>query len=176
MRPLSLQPALHPGQHPRRATGGGVHQEMVLSQSHRHTIVKHHAVFVEHEAVAAFAHFQLGPGVAVQPVEQHGGVRPLNVNLAQRRCIQRADTAAHRQHLACHGGVQVFAAFRVVPGPFPLSDILKQGAMAGMPVMDGGGADRVKQVAQFMARHQAERDRCVVGPEGGGADLGDGAA
>ena len=45
-----------------------------------------------------------------------------------------------------------------------------------MPVMDGGGADRVKEVAQLMASHQAERDRCVVGSEGGGADLGDGAA
>ena len=44
-----------------------------------------------------------------------------------------------------------------------------------MPVMDHRGANRVKEITQLMASHQAKGHRRVVGPEGGGAHLGDGA-
>jgi len=40
--------------------------------------------------------------------------------------------------------------------------------------VDGGGADRVKQIAQLATGQQTEGDRCVVGAESRGADLRDG--
>ena len=126
--PLGLQPALHPGQHARCTAGGGVHQIVVFAQPHGDTVVKHHAVFVQHQAIAAFANFELGPGVAVHPVQQNAGVRALNVDLAQGGAVERADAVAHRQRFALHRRVQVFARLGVVPGALPLAHVLEERA------------------------------------------------
>ena len=172
--PLGLQPTLQPSQHTGRTTRGGVHQVVVLAQAHGHAVVEHHAVFVEHQAVTALAHVELAPSVGVHPVEQDRGVGPLDVNLAQGGRVQGADRLAHGQAFAAHRGVQVFAVLGVVPRALPLADVFEQRAVLGVPVVDGGGADRVEQIAQLATGQQTEGDRCVVGAEGRGADLRDG--
>ena len=144
VRPLGLQPAFHPGQYTRRPAGGGVHQVMVLAQPHGYAVIKHHAVFIQHQAIAALANFELGPGVAVHPVQQYGGIRALNVDLAQRRTVKRADAVAYRQHFALDRCMQVFARLGVIPGAFPLANVLEECAMPYVPTVHGGGADGVK--------------------------------
>ena len=44
-RPLGLQPAFHPGQYPGGATGGGMHQEMILGEPHGDAVIHDHTVF-----------------------------------------------------------------------------------------------------------------------------------
>ena len=174
LRPLGLQPAFEPGQHARRTAGGGVHQVMLGAQAHRDAVVEDHAVLVEHQAVAALADLELAPGVAVHPVQQRGRVRALDVDLAECRRVEHADRMAHGQHLAPHGGVQVFAALRIEPRALPLADVFEQGALLHMPGVDGGGADGLETIAQFQPGQGAESHRRVVGAKGRRADLPDG--
>ena len=172
--PLGLYPALHPAQHARCATGGGGHQEVVLAQARGDTVVKHHAVFVEHEAVAALARFQLEEGVGVHPVEQLGRVWALNVDLAQGGGVHDAYAMAHGQHLALDRLVHVFLALREIPGPLPLAHVFKQATGGHMVFMRAGLAGGVKQITALEPGKQAKADGQVVGAEGGGAHLVDG--
>ena len=149
-----------------------MHEVVVFTKPHRHTIVKDHAVLVEHESVAALANLKLGPGVAVHPVQQDRCIRPLNIDFPQSGCVQRAHCIAHRQHFACDCGMQVLARPGVVPGALPLAHVLKLRALVHMPVVDCGSADRVEEFTELTARNQAKGYWCVVGPECGGAHLG----
>ena len=174
--PLGLHPAFHPAQHAGRTAGGGGHQETVFSQTHGDTVVKHHAVFVQHQAVAGLAHFQLQPGVGVQPVQELGSVRALDVDLAQGGCIHDADAGAHGQHFAVHRSVHVFAGLGEVPGALPLAHVFKRGAGGHMVGVGTGLALGVEQLAALQAGEQAKADGHVVGAEGGGAHLRNGLA
>ena len=147
---------------------------MVLTQARCDTVVEHHAVFVQHQAIAALAHLQLEPGVGVHPVQQFGSVRPLNVNFAQGRGIEHAHAVTHGQHFTVHSLVQVFMALGEIPGALPLADILKQRACRHMAQVRTGMSRGVEQITTFQPRKRAKGDRQIVGAEGGGAHLVDG--
>ncbi len=108
--------------HARGAAGGGGHVEMVFRDAAGDAVIEHHAVFAAHEAVAALAGLQLGPGVGVDHVEEPGGIRALDVDLAEGRGVDDADGVAGRLHFAVDRVMHALAGLRIVPGAVPLAD------------------------------------------------------
>ena len=175
LRPFRLQPFLEPGEDARRVAGGRGHQVVVGAKARRDPVVHHHAVLAQHQAVTAAPHLQLAPGVGVYPVEQLGGVRPLDVDLAQGRGVHDADRGARRQALAVDGAGHVLAGAPVVPRALPLADVLEAGAGALVPVVHGGAPHDVRQRAHVAPGERPEGDRRVGWAEGGvtvGGDVG----
>ena len=93
LRPLGLQPLLHPVEDLRRPAGGGVDEEAVLGQPQHGAVVDHHSVDAAHHAVPDRADLQTAHEVGVDPVQQLGGVAALHVDLAECGAIENADTA-----------------------------------------------------------------------------------
>ena len=134
---------------------GGRHEEAVVGEARGGAVVHHEAVLAQHHAVARPADRQGGAGVDVEAVEERAGVRPLHVDLAERRDVADADRRAHRAHLA----VDASRASRVSPAAEPLRAqprpgldehgalLLRPGvrrraaASAGSPCRDGGPAN-----------------------------------
>ncbi len=75
---------------------------MILCQTCGGAVVHGDAVLAQHEAVAGAPHGQFGEGVAIDHVEESGGIRALHVDLAQCGHIADPDRAAGLQHLAVH--------------------------------------------------------------------------
>ena len=173
MRPLGLQPSFHPGEHARCATGSRRHQEMVLGQMGRNAVVHYHSVFAQHQAVAAAADGQVRPAVAIYPVEQVDGVRPLDVDLAQCRRIENAGRVAHRDAFAPHRIVHGLARRRVVPRALPLTHIFELRAVFRVPDVQRGLPDRFEKIAQVGAGQCAESNRRVIWTKRGGPGCGD---
>ena len=67
-RPFGLVPTLQPAQHVGSAACGGGHVELLIVDARGHTVVHHHAVFVQHQAIAAFARLKFAPRIAVNAV------------------------------------------------------------------------------------------------------------
>ena len=67
-----------------RLRGGGRHVEPGVGKPRRGAIVDHHAVIVQHHAIAYLADGQLRETVDIDAVQEFGGVASLNVDLAQR--------------------------------------------------------------------------------------------
>ncbi len=172
VRPLGLQPAFEPREHARRATRGGGHHVVLVGEAHGHAVVEDHAVLVEHQAIAALADFQLAPRIRVDPVQQLRRIGALNVDLAERRRVENADARAHRQRLARHRGMHVFARLRVVPGALPVADVFERRAVLHVPFVHCRLAYRIEELTQLAARKRAERDGRVVRTEGRRAGLG----
>ena len=165
VRPLGLQPALEPRHHARRAAGGRRHQEMMVGEARGDAVVHHHAVLVEHQAVAAAADAELRPRVRVDPVEERRGVRPLDVDLAERRRVHDGHAVARGEAFARDGGMQILARLREVPRPLPLADVLEERAVLLVPRVERGLADGIERVAEIGPGDGAERDGRVVGTE-----------
>ena len=91
LRPFGLQPLLQPGEHARRTARRGAHEVVVFAEPRGDAIVEHHAVLAEHQAIAAAADRELGPGVGVDAVQEFGDVPALQVDLAEGRGIEHAD-------------------------------------------------------------------------------------
>ena len=136
---------------------------MLLAEARGDAVVHHHAVLVEHQAIAAAADPELGPGVGVHPVEERHGVRSLDVDLAERRRVHDGHAVARGEALARHGGMEILAGLREVPGPLPLADVLEERAVLFVPRMQRGLADGVELIAEVGPRDGAERDGRVVG-------------
>jgi hypothetical protein len=124
---------------------------------------------------------QLGPLVGVDATQELAGIGALDIDLAQGRGIEDADLLAHRQALAGHRlrHALTFAVRGVgaylwkVPGALPLAHVLELGAVLHVPLVQGGVALGVEQLAAVTANDGAEGHRRVVGPEHRGAHLGD---
>ena len=104
LRPLGLQPLLHPVEDLRRAAGGGEDEEAVLGQAQHRAVVDHHAVDPAHDAVADRADLQAAHQVRVEPVEQDArrrgpgrrSCRAWSRRGCRRRCAPRRTRAAPR--------------------------------------------------------------------------------
>ncbi len=171
--PLGLQPLLHPVQNGRRVAGGGGDQEALLGEPDDGAVVEDHAVRAAHHAVADRAGLQGAHHVGVEQIEEGCGVRPLHVDLAEGGGVHERDALAGGTALAQHGGLHVLAVLRVVPGPLPLTDVLEEGAVLGMPAVQGGRAYRVVQRATVAAREGGEGDGRVGRAERRQAERGD---
>src|SRR5471030_1415389 len=172
--PFSLLVDFQPLQHACSAAGGGGHHEMVVGETCGYAVVEHHAVFFAHQAVAGFAHVELGPGVGVDAVQELPRIRALNVDLAEGRRVQQADAVAHGFAFALDRGVQVFAVFREVPRTFPLTDVFEFSTVLHVPVMQRGETYGFEDVPTVTTGHSSESHRRVVRAEHRGAHLRDG--
>ena len=54
-------------------------------------VIEQHAVLAQHDAVARAAHRQRGEGVGIDEIEEARRVRPLHVDLAERRDVGEPD-------------------------------------------------------------------------------------
>ena len=171
VRPLGLEPLLHPVEDLRGAAGGGQDEEAVLGQPQHRAVVDHHPVDPAHHAVADRADLQAAHQVRVELVEEHAGVGPLDVDLAERGAVQDADAGARRGALAQHRGLHVLTGLRVEPRPLPLADVLEHGAGGDVPVVHGGDPLRVEQPPAVAAGQGGEGHRRVRGPERRGPGL-----
>ena len=169
--PLGLEPPLQPRHHRGRPGRGGVHQVAVAGQPGRHAVVHDHAVLAEHEAVAAAAHAEAPPAVDVDAIQEFGGVRTLDIDLAEGGGVEDPDAGAHGDALPVHRVVHGLAGPGVVPGALPLADVLELRAGLDVPLVDGGLTDRVEERAHVPARDCAVGDRGVGLAEGGRAHL-----
>ena len=172
MRPLGLQPFLHPVQDAGGAAGGGEHLEAVVGQAHDGAVVDHHAVDAAHDAVPQHADPERAHQVGVEHVEERAGIGALDIDLAQRRAVEDADTCSGSGAFAQHRGVHVLPGERVVARALPLADVLEHRAARDVPIMHGGNAFRVEHPPAVAAGQGRERDRCVRRPEGGDAEIG----
>ncbi len=145
---------------------------MVLAEARGDAVVEHHAVLAQHQAVAAAADGELAPGVGVDAVQELGGVRPLEVDLAERRGIEDADRRPCCLDLARDRFVHVLAGAGIVPGALPLADGLEDRAVGRVPGVHRRAPDRVEQGAGVAPDDRAEGDRRVGRAEGGDAELG----
>ena len=100
LRPEALQAELQVRHHlaGRRRRGGD--EEMALPQPRHRAVVHDEAVLAQHQPVAHPPHRQRRDGVGIDPVEEGRRVRPLHVDLAERRHVADADRAAHHRDLA----------------------------------------------------------------------------
>ena len=145
----------------------------MLAEARGHAVVHDHAVLAQHQAIAALADLELGPGVGVHAVEELGRVLALDVDLAERRGVDHAERVAHRLDLAVDGVVHGFAGPRVIPGPLPLADVLEGRAVALVPGVDRRLAGGIEQVVDIAAGEDAEGDRGIGRAEGGDAHFRD---
>ena len=146
---------------------------MVFAEPAGRAVVVDHAVFAQHQAVARLADGQLGEGVAIDAVEEFGGVLAEDLDLAERRDIADAGILADVQHFA----IDAFAPGRFArarePGrAIPEAGLDKDGAVLLGPVVQRRFAHRLEVLAARSAGQRAEGDRRIERAEGRGADLG----
>ena len=135
-------------------------------------VVHHHAVLIQHQAVAAFAGFEFAPGVAIDAVQEFARVFAVDLDFAEGAGIYRACVGAHGGGFAGDCGVQVFARLREVPRPPPLADGFHCRSARFVRGVQGGGALWLEGVALAVAGERAEGDGCPRRAVGGGADGG----
>ena len=172
IRPLRLQPELHPAQHVGSAAGGGGDIKPVRPQSRHHAVIHHHPVLAQHDAIRAAAWGHAAHVMGVQALEETFCVRPRNIDLAQRGSIHDAGGCARGHTFAAHGRFHVFTIQRIVMRSQPLPDDLEGRVPLDMPVMQRRLALRFVQIAHIAACTGTETHRREGRPEGGGADFG----
>ena len=82
---------------------------MILGEPRRGAVVEHEAVLAQHQPIARLADRQRREGVGIDAVEEDAGVRPLHVDLAERRHVAHADRLADIRHLAVHRVLRLLA-------------------------------------------------------------------
>ena len=107
--PLGLQPFLEPGGDAVGAARGGVQEGVIVGEPHRDAVIGKEAQLVHHQPVAAVADFQRREHVGVHAVEEFRRVRPLDLDLAERRGFEQADLVSYTEDFAVDRGVLVFA-------------------------------------------------------------------
>ena len=147
--------------------------EVVFRQSRGDAVVEHHAMLVEHQAIAALADAQLGPGVGVDHVDQFHRVASPDVYLSQGGGIDNPHLLPYGETLAVHRLVHAFAAPREVARALPVPDILVHCPVFQVPGLHRRGALLQKQLASVLADDGAETEPGVGGAKGGGAHLVD---
>ena len=73
---------------------------MIIGEARRGAIVKHYAIFAQHQAVTGFANCECGESVAIYFIEECASVFALDVDLTQCRYIAKAYTSTRGFDLA----------------------------------------------------------------------------
>ena len=166
-----MQQVLHPRQNGAGIGGGGGGEEFRLAQARGGAVIEDETIIAQHHAVAQPADFEGGERVAIQTVEEFGGVRPLHGDLAEGGDIDDADIRPHMSGLAQIGGANILARLRIIPGTGPGTGIDESGAMRLVPILHRGAAGGTEMRAEFAADDGAEGNRRVGRAERGGANI-----
>ena len=170
-RPHDLQQKLQMAHHLGRLRRGGGHEKLGVADARGGAVVQHDGVLAQHEAVACFAHRQLGKSVDVDAVQKLRGVGPLHIDLAQRRGVGNAHAVAHKIHFDLVGLGQVGAVGPVPQGPQPQAGFKPHAAVRPMPVVHGGAALGLEVFAHIAPGQHAQSHRRIGRTEGGGTGL-----
>ena len=173
VRPLGLQPLLHPVQDRRGVAGRRGEQEPVLGQAHHRAVVDRHPVDPAHDAVADRADLEGADEVGVDEVEQPARVRALHLDLAEGGGVHHRHRLPGGPALPQHGGLLVLARAREEPRTLPLPDVLEPGAGADVPLVQRRDPLGVVQVPAVTPGQRRERHRRVRRPERRRAQVGD---
>ena len=138
-----------------------MHQEVMLGEPCGDAVVEHHALFVEHEAIAAAPYAELRPPIDVDAVQERRRVRSPDVDLAEGRRVEDPDRAPHGEALPVDRVAHRLAGPWIVPGTLPLADVLELRPGLDVPFVHRRLPHRVEEFAEFAAGHGAERDRRV---------------
>ena len=160
-------------QHAGGTAGRGGHEIALVGQARGGAVVEHHAVLAAHDAVARLADRQGLPAIGVDPVQELRRVPPLDIDLAQGRGVEDADTLPRRLALARDGRLHVFAGFGEIAWPLPLADILEHRALGDVPILHRRQAGRIELITPIAPTHGTEGDGRIGRPKGGRANLAD---
>src|SRR5262245_9474471 len=117
---------------------------MIVRKSGSNTVVKNHAVFTEHQAVAATTNFQSGLVVGIKTIQEFGSVRTAHINLSESGSIQHSDSLLNGQRFPANSVVDAFAALRKIPRPLPLPDVFEHSPGLLVPFMNSSLSDRIR--------------------------------
>ena len=146
--------------------------EAIGRHPRRNAIITDEAILAQQQAIAAAARLQRLPRVGVHAVEEFGGIRPGNLDLAQRRGIEDAHAITDSKAFAGDGGVHVLAGLGEVARAAPLCDRLVNRTLRLGPTIDRRLAGGLEQRPLRMAGQRPEGLRGVGRAESGEADLG----
>ena len=130
------------------------HHDEALGREPRHRAVVHHeAVLAQQQRIARLADRKRREGVGADPVEEHGGIRALDLDLAEGRDVAHADAAARGGDFAVDGFEPVLlAGARVILRAQPRAGFDEHGALLRRPLVRGREPDRTEVAAAVMAR------------------------
>jgi GAF domain-containing protein len=130
---------------------------------------------VQNADVTASDNYRAGHPYARALVEL-GGIRALQVDLAERRHIAHADAGANGAHLAVHALEPIgLAGPRIPLRAQPIARLGEHGALLLRPLVGGRQPRRLEVLAAVHPGERPDRDRRVGRAEGGSAGLRDGA-
>ncbi len=167
--PLALPPLVEPGVDARGAGARRGDHEVPLAEPRDRAVVDDHAVFIEHQAVAAAADLECADVVDIEGVEEARRIRPFDLDLAERRRVEQARAAAHRPHLARDRLVFRLARARIPRRPHPSGGFLEHRAEALVLRVGRQPSPRRVELADLPPGERAERDRRVRRAECGRA-------
>ena len=133
----------------------------MLAEPGGHAVVHHHALIVEHQPVSTAADAEFRPGIRVHPVEKSGGIGPLDIDLAERRGIEKTGRSAHGRAFSLNGVRERFAGAGIGEGPQPDSRRLEGRAVSRMPWVHRRLASRLEALAAAGSDDGPEGDRRV---------------
>ena len=160
-----------------RIGGGGGHNIFVLPHPRRGAIVKHHAIFAQHQAVAAFAHAQTAERVGIDLIQESSGIGALNIDLAQSGHIADADRFARGQNLAVDRLAPFgFARFGHPLRAQPIAHFDKNRALFLRPFVRGCQAEGFELLPPTTPTQGAQSHRRIRRAVDRGAGVGNGLA
>ena len=158
-RPQPLVAELHVLQDLGGVGGGGGDDEAILAEARGGAVVEHEPVFAQHEAVASLADCEGLPAVGIEALQELGCVRPLQVDLAERRDIAEAHARANGTHLAAHALEPIgLAGLRIPLRAQPIARLDEHRALLLRPLVGGRQPRRLEVLAAVHCR-QARRSR-----------------
>src|SRR5688572_11072730 len=111
-----------------------MHEEMIIAEPHCHAVIDEETELVHYQPVACAAGLQRRHAVRIDAVEKFRRVRPLDLDLAERRGIEEPDAVADNENFPGYRALPAFRSLRIAIGSPPQADRLEAGAMLQMPV------------------------------------------
>ena len=107
----------------------------VVRDARDHAVVVDEAVVAQQDAVAAPADGEARKVVDIHARQERRGVRPDDLDLAERRGVEDAARRAHRATLARDGQVHALAIPREIARALPLPHVLEHGSVPARPLV-----------------------------------------
>ena len=172
---LGLQIVLHLGEHARRAAGRGGDVEAVGREAADDAVVDDEAGFAQHQAVAAAADLELGPGVGVDAVRGISAASgPTTSILPSVEASKMPTHCRAARHSRATASCMSSPAAGKYQARFHRPTSSKTAPCSAAQSWIGVRRIGIEQVAARGAGEGAEGDRRVGRAEGGEADLRDG--
>ena len=146
--------------------------KVIVGKTRCYTVIEDHAVFVQHQPVAASADGELLPVVGVDHLQEPCAVSTLDVYFAECGCIEHTHTLTYCVALPLYSRVKILTLAWEVPGSFPVTDIFEHCVVVDMALMHWRVAFLQKKLAGLLPAYRTKRQGCVRRPECRGTDFG----